>query len=73
MKIRHTTSSAQWCCVCLAALLSLMTCLLLLLQVFQTKCIMEDVGEHEEVQGNYYAYQREGAGQAVPIDARVGC
>ncbi|KAI3430855.1 hypothetical protein D9Q98_009264 [Chlorella vulgaris] len=38
--------------------------------VFQTKCIMEDVGEHEEVQGNYYAYQREGAGQAVPIDAR---
>jgi hypothetical protein len=80
--IRHTRSSAPVVLrvpaaasfnAAAAALLLLMTCLLLLLQVFQTKCIMEDVGEHEEVQGNYYAYQREGAGQAVPIDARVGC
>lgn len=38
--------------------------------VFQTKCVMEDVGEHEEVQGNFKAYQRDQPDQAVAIDAR---
>ncbi|EFN52619.1 hypothetical protein CHLNCDRAFT_138690 [Chlorella variabilis] len=32
--------------------------------VFQTKCVMEDVGEHEEVQGNFKAYQRDQPDQA---------
>ena len=40
-------------------------------QVFQTKCVMEDVGEHEEVQGNFKAYQRDQPDQAVAIDARA--
>ena len=41
-------------------------------QVFQTKCIMEDVNEQEEVTGSFRAFTRDNPGQAVQIDARVG-
>ena len=41
-------------------------------QVFQTKCIMEDVNEQEEVTGSFQAFMREHPDQAVQIDARVG-
>lgn len=40
-------------------------------QVFQTKCIMEDVNEHEEVVGHYAAYEREHPDRPVVLDVRV--
>lgn len=41
-------------------------------QVFQTKCIMEDVDEGVEVTGDFRAFQRDHPDQEVAIDARVG-
>ena len=41
-------------------------------QVFQTKCIMEDVNEQEEVTGSFRAFMKDHPDQAVQIDARVG-
>jgi hypothetical protein len=42
----------------------------ILAQVFQTKCIMEDVDEHVEVTGDFRAFQRDHPEQEVAIDAR---
>lgn len=38
--------------------------------VFQTKCVMEDVNEHEEVTGNFAAFTKDHADQPVIIDVR---
>lgn len=38
--------------------------------VFQTKCIMEDVNEQEEVTGSFRAFMKDHPDQAVQIDAR---
>ncbi|KAL4451435.1 hypothetical protein ABPG77_009507 [Micractinium sp. CCAP 211/92] len=38
--------------------------------VFQTKCIMEDMNEHEEVVGHYAAYERDHPDHAVVLDVR---
>lgn len=40
-------------------------------QVFQTKCIMEDVNEHEEVVGHYAAFERDHPDHPVVLDVRV--
>ncbi|PRW21135.1 Transmembrane Tmp21 [Chlorella sorokiniana] len=38
--------------------------------VFQTKCIMEDVNEKEEVMGSFRAFNRDSPDQPVTVDAR---
>lgn len=38
--------------------------------VFQTKCIMEDVNEHEEVVGHYAAFERDHPDHPVVLDVR---
>ena len=40
--------------------------------MFQTKCIMEDVNDQEEVTGSFRAFAKDHPEQAVTIDARVG-
>ena len=42
-----------------------------LLQIFQTKCIMEDLTRNEEVHGQFWAFNKDHPDQPVHIDTRV--